>query len=445
MSNRRMFFQFVIPSVMAFALSGVYTVVDGFFVGNSLGDAGLASITLGFPISAFIQAVGTGIGLSGAIRFTILRGRDRHDEGTECFSSTVFLLALFSVLLSATVLLFLSPLLSILGAEGTSLGLTAEYVEVIALGAAFQVFGTGLVPFIRNLGGAAFAMISMIAGFLTNIVLDYLFVWVYSWGMGGAAWATIIGQAVTMMGAIGFLVKKKIGFSIPSFRKVWGYFGTILKIAVAPFGLTFSPQITTILMNRFLMVYGGEQSVAVYGCIAYIIAIVYLLLQGVGDGSQPLISKYFSEENVPVMKQMRGFAYLTSSVISFICMAVLFFTRRYVGILFGASPETNADVSNYLPLFLAVLLFLSYVRITTAYLYATEKSGMSYVLVYAEPVLIFVLLNILPHISILGLLGVWMTVPLAQLLTWCISLYVKHRVDRQTVTKQYLEKEGLTV
>lgn len=81
MDDHRTFFKFVIPSVMAFALSGVYTIVDGFFVGNSLGDSGLASITLGFPISAFIQAVGTGIGLSGAIRFTILRGQKKQGEG----------------------------------------------------------------------------------------------------------------------------------------------------------------------------------------------------------------------------------------------------------------------------------------------------------------------------------------------------------------------------
>ena len=72
MNNQRLFFRFVLPSVMAFALSGIYTVVDGFFVGNSLGDIGLAAINLAYPVAAFIQAVGTGIGLSGAIRYTIL-------------------------------------------------------------------------------------------------------------------------------------------------------------------------------------------------------------------------------------------------------------------------------------------------------------------------------------------------------------------------------------
>ncbi len=153
MSKRNGFFKFVVPSVLAFALSGVYTIVDGFFIGNSLGDAGLASITLGYPISAFVQAAGTGIGLSGAIRFTILRGQQKEEDAKRCLGSTVLLFALASMLLTGLALICsFSPLLRILGAEGEVLGMTAEYVRIIALGAVFQIFSTGLVPFILESG-----------------------------------------------------------------------------------------------------------------------------------------------------------------------------------------------------------------------------------------------------------------------------------------------------
>lgn len=215
MSKRNGFFKFVVPSVLAFALSGVYTIVDGFFIGNSLGDAGLASITLGYPISAFVQAAGTGIGLSGAIRFTILRGQQKEEDAKRCLGSTVLLFALASMLLTGLALLFLSPLLRILGAEGEVLGMTAEYVRIIALGAVFQIFSTGLVPFIRNLGGASFAMFSMGAGFLTNIILDYLLVWVYPWGMAGAALATILGAGSHHAGCGRFSGEQKAGLFHP--------------------------------------------------------------------------------------------------------------------------------------------------------------------------------------------------------------------------------------
>ena len=431
MNKSQQFFRFVIPSVVAFALSGVYTIVDGFFVGNSLGDNGLAAINLGFPIAAFMQAAGTGIGLAGAIRFTILRGQRRTGEDTLCFFSTAVLLALVSACLTGGILAVLPRLLRLLGAQGQLIPLTAEYVRVIAFGAVFQIFATGLVPFIRNLGGAAFAMGSMIAGFLTNMVLDYWFIWYCGQGMAGAAWATVLGQAVTMLAAVLYLIKKKLGLSLPGRRALRAHVGAILKVAAAPFGLTFSPQITTLLMNRFLVHYGGEQSVAVYGCIAYSTAIAYLLLQGVGDGSQPLISRYFGEGNFPAMRQMRRYAYGTSAGVAALCMIGFFLARDHVGILFGASPETNEQVARYLPLFLAAFFFLSYVRITTAFLYATEKSTASYALVYAEPLAVFFLLLVLPQIPLLGLLGVWLAVPLAQSITWGLSLKIKRNIDRQ--------------
>ena len=196
------FFSYVIPSVLAFALSGVYTIVDGFFIGQSLGDAGLTAITLAYPVSALVGAIGTGLGLSGAIRFTILNAQGETQTRQECFSGTTLLMLIVAGLLTALLLGFTEPILHLLGARGDTLGLCAEYARVIALGAVFQLLATGFVPFIRNMGGATVAMIAMILGFVTNIVLDYTFVWVLNQGMAGAAWATIIGQAVTMIVAV---------------------------------------------------------------------------------------------------------------------------------------------------------------------------------------------------------------------------------------------------
>ena len=333
----KLFFQYVIPSMLAFALSGVYSIVDGFFIGNSLQDAGLAAINIAYPICAFVQAVGTGVGLAGAIRFTILRAQGKHEEGNAYFSGTVLLLLLVSVMLTLLCLLLSTTVLRLLGAEGYVLQIADEYIRVIAVGAIFQIYGTGLVPFIRNMGGAAFAMAAMIAGFLTNILLDYLFVWLYGWGMAGAAWATIIGQGTTMLCAVWYLLSKRMRLKFLRCAKLLEIFRSVFKISISPFGLTFSPNIILILMNRFLLIYGGEQAVASYACISYITSIVYLLLQGVGDGSQPLISKCYGKNALQDMKRTRSLAYWTGFAVTILCMIGVFSARSYVGILFGAS------------------------------------------------------------------------------------------------------------
>lgn len=424
------FFSYVLPSILAFALSGVYTIVDGFFIGQSLGDTGLTAITLGYPISALVGAIGTGLGLSGAIRFTILSAQGEAKKRQECFSGTTLLMLVVAGLLTAILFAFADPILYLLGARGDMLNLCAEYARVIALGAVLQLLATGFVPFIRNMGGATVAMMAMVLGFVTNIVLDYAFVWVLSWGMAGAAWATIIGQAVTMVVAVIFFLVKKSGFRLPELRELCGLWKNVLIVSISPFGLTFSSIITMLFMNRFLLLYGDEQAVAVYGCIGYITAILYLLLQGVGDGSQPLISQYYGEENRASVWAVRRLAYLTAAAITAVCMIGVYLSRAKVGALFGASPEANAGVVRYLPFFLAPLLLLAFVRITTSYFYATEKNALSYLLVYAEPVCTLLMLLLLP--PLLKLTGVWLATPIAQVITFVIACAAKRRVDANT-------------
>ena len=245
------FFSYVVPSVLAFTLSGIYTIVDGFFIGQSLGDVGLAAITLGYPISALVGAIGTGLGLSGSIRYTILNAQGETKKQEECFSGTILLMLLVGAILSVTLFGLSAPILRLLGAQGEILTLCVQYAHIIALGAIFQLMATGFVPFIRNMDGASFAMVAMIFGFVTNIILDYTCVWVLNWGMAGAALATIVGQAVTMVASIVFFAVKKCRLRLPEFAALAALWKDVLKVSLSPFGLTFSPTITMLFMNRF--------------------------------------------------------------------------------------------------------------------------------------------------------------------------------------------------
>lgn len=426
--KNKSFLSYVIPSVLAFALSGVYTIVDGFFIGQSLGDIGLAAIALGYPVSAFIQAVGTGLGLSGGIHYTIYGAQGDERRQQTAFSGTVVLMLFVSIVLTALFFTLAAPVMHLLGARDAALALSTDYVRVIALGTVFQVLATGLVPFIRNMGGATWAMVAMILGFVCNIVLDYIFVWVAGWGMSGAAWATIIGQAATMLAAIVSFAVKKCRVSLALSDELAALWGDVLKLGLSPFGLTFSPTVTMLLMNRFLLLYGNEQSVAIYSCIGYVIAIVYLLLQGVGDGCQPLVSLYYGEGSTDGIKSTRRAAYRTAFILSAVCMITVFLARNGIGRLFGASEEANLGVSTYMPFFVATMLPLAFVRITTSYFYATEKTTLSYILVYAEPACTLVFLIVLP--LMLGLMGVWLAVPTAQVVTFAVALAAKLHVDK---------------
>ena len=153
MSEMKTFFKYVIPSILSFALSGVYAIVDGFFVGHSVGDMGLSAINVAYPVSAVLQAAGTGIGMGGAVYYSISRAEKKENRAREFTAVTLWLLLLFSVILSLLTFFLNRPILQLLGAEGRLLSLGEEYNRIIALGAGLQILSTGLVPFIRNHGG----------------------------------------------------------------------------------------------------------------------------------------------------------------------------------------------------------------------------------------------------------------------------------------------------
>lgn len=429
----RIFFQYVIPSVLSFALSGVYAIVDGFFIGNSIGDLGLSAINIAYPIVAAIQALGTGIGMGGAIYYSIYRAEKKEEQAKEFIAGTLWVLIISSVFLTISVLILNGTLLELLGANGRLLALGKEYIAVIALGASMQVIGTGLVPFIRNHGGSFYAMVSMIAGFVANIILDYLFVWVLKQGVSGAAWATVIGQGVTMLIALAFLLRKKqFTLNIPFF-KFGKVSAAILKIGIAPFGLTMSPNISLIIINRFSVVYGGELAVATYACIAYAICIVYLILQGVGDGSQPLLSRHYGEKNFDKLKSTRTLAYGFALLLSVIGCIIMFLTKESLGVLFGASKEVNTEIAKIMPVFLVSVPFVAVLRIATASFYATEKSMFSYVLTFIEPLFMLVLMLILPPLFG-GQIMIWWSTVLARILSALLAVILKNHVDKKEMS-----------
>lgn len=427
--------KFVIPSVLSFALSGVYTIVDGFFVGNSIGDMGLSAVNMAYPIVAVIQALGTGLGMGGAIFYSIRKAGKNEAEAMEFTAGAMWLLILSSVVLTVGISFLNGGLLRMLGARGELLLLGEEYIAVIAIGAALQVIGTGLVPFIRNHGGSFYAMVSMIAGFITNMILDYVFVWVLEQGVAGAAWATIIGQGVTMVTALVYLLRKKqftLKIPVSKIGKVWG---TVIKTGIAPFGLAMSPNISLIIINRFSMSYGGEAAIAVYACIAYVSCILDLILQGVGDGSQPLISQCYGEKNRDGLKSVRRLAYSFALALSLFGCVVLFLARGGLGVLFGASGQVNGEIAEIMPVFLLPVPFAAVLRVTTASFYATEKSGYSYILTFTEPLFMLALMLVLPSLG--GQVMIWWSAVCARVLAAVLALVLKQYADRREILAPY--------
>ena len=428
MSLRKEFWRYVLPSMLSFALSGVYAITDGFFVGNALGDQALAAINLAVPLTALLLALGTGAGMAAAVGWSLCTGAGDREGAREWFGLAVAALPALGLGLTVLYQLAAPPVLRLFGASGAVYDLAWEYLRFVSYGAVFQVLGTGLVPLIRNMGGAVAAMAGMMAGFGTNILLDYLFVWVLPWGMMGAAVATVLGQGATALVCLGFLARRgerpRLGWG--------GRGGALLRrmaaVGASPFGLSFSPNLALILVNRSAVELGGDPAVTCYAAVSYITSVILLLLQGVSDGCQPLLSLKWGQGRREEARRVRGMALRFALVLAAGCMGAVFLLRGETAALFGASPQTTADVAGCLPLFLLGFPFAALSRVATAYCYATGADRWAYVLIYGEPVSLAAGLLVLP--GALGLWGTWGAVPLSQALTGAASLLFLLREGR---------------
>lgn len=289
MKQYKIFLTYVIPSVLAFALSSVYAIVDGFFIGNTIGDIGLSSVNIVYPIVTFIQSAGTGIGIGGSVLWSIKKTTHSEETANNILLNMLLLLLLSGIFTMLFFYSLLNPILKLLGAEGQIFSLCREYLQIIIAGTFFQIFATGLVPIIRNNGSSTFAMLTMVIGFLSNMFLDYLLVWIFHLGMTGAAFATIIGQAITMAVCFIYLFHNRM----PVWKapiSVLSNFKETIKIGIAPFGLSLSPMISLMLINRFSLSYGGEQAVACYACISYALSVVYFSHAG-SWGRKPALNE----------------------------------------------------------------------------------------------------------------------------------------------------------
>ena len=411
------FFRYVIPSMLAFALSGLYGIVDGFFLGNEMGDAALAAINVAYPITAFVQALGTGIGMGGAVQYTIHKAQKKTEDAAKCLGLTLLLLVGAGFVLTPMLLTMNIPMLKALGLQGNLLALGNEYITWIAWGTMFQILGTGFVPFMRNLGNAYISTIAMVIGAIFNITFDYLLIWVFHQGMKGAAIASVMGQVAAFVISIGYVLWKKERII---FRRIpVSLAKKILLVACSPFGLSFAPNITLILVNLNAVAYGGNFAVTCYAPISYIIYTVMLLLQGISDGCQPLVSLFYGkgeDKNAgKIYKMSRNF----SLFIGVISLLLIIWQARAVVNIFGTSFEVTEYVIKVLPIFLVGMAFSGISRAVISYFYATEKNTRAYTLIYGEAVLLAILLMILPRM--IGIMGTWISIMLSQILVAVMS------------------------
>ena len=415
MSMKKNFLKYVIPSMIASLVTGIYTSIVGLFVGRSVGDAGIASISIAWPLAAIILAIGTGIGMGGAVNMSNHMGAEEKREAGKALGNTFTLMLIASAVLTVFILICAKPILRFLGAEGQVLEFAYGYVRVLGMGSVLQVLGAGVTPLLRNQNKAWIAMVLMMTNFVLDTVLSGVFVLVLGYGVTGAALATLIGQFIALVPSLFILFKKENRVPISNYYLKRKTVQNILKIAASPFALSLLPALTIAMINWRALAYGGTVALAAYAVVSYMLSVGQLLLQGVCDGSQPLISFYHGANNAHSVKQLKRWTYYTSITTGIVITIGIIALRNVIPTWFNVSAETAGVLLFAFPLCALSLPFYAFSRSTSAYFYAIKKARRASIMVYCEALIVLpICIFILP--MFLKLNGVWTALTVVQVI-----------------------------
>lgn len=418
MDQRKIFKQFLyncIPTIISLMLTGLYSVVDGLFIGRANGDIGLAAINIAWPITAVISAIGIGIGSGGSVLMSNHMGKGEKEESEEMVHITVQLLIIISLLVTCILFIFYPYLLKILGARGSILIEAKAYSKVIILGSIFQILGNGLLPILRNNQLVIGAMCSMTVGMIVNFALNYILVLRMDIGIMGAAIGTISAQGVVCAIGMILLYKKKVRIFHRGKRKDEKRkkdslnrkrVGSILKVGIAPFGLSLAPSVVLIFTNLQCLKWGGSAAVACYAVISYITFPAQSMLSGVGEGSQALVSYYNGVEEEKTTHLLRKYGYYFSILLGTLLFLLVMIFKKYIPSIFGMSGESEMLFQGGMSISALSFLMIGVVRYQASFYSATLQPKKAARMIYAETLFITpLLLYLLP--TFMGVYGIW--------------------------------------
>jgi putative MATE family efflux protein len=354
----KLLLEFAIPAIISMVFNSLYNVIDGIFLGQAVGSAGIAVTTLALPVMIILMGFSMLAGQGGNALAAIQLGEGKKDRVEKTLGNTAFLLIALSFIVAITAGgFFINPTLSLIGTTPELWEDTRIFVQIISWGFVFQSLGAGLNHFLRTAGRPNLALITMVFGTLVCVALNFLFVMVLDYGVAGSAVATIIGQACGMVPVLWFLLKSKkapfhlkFRFMKPALRLC----GQIMILGIASFLMQVAGTVVNIIGNQLLVKYGAQHVIGSEGALSAIGVVMRVAMfsimpiVGIIIGAQPIIGYNYGARNWRRVIDVVKWAAIFATVIAVFFFAVIHIWPDQIVRLFGVEAELETFTAHAL-------------------------------------------------------------------------------------------------
>jgi putative MATE family efflux protein len=418
----KLLLQYALPAIVAMTASSLYNMIDSIFIGHRLGALAIAGLTLTFPLMNLSAAFGSLVGVGASTLTAIKLGQRDKESAKEVLGNVVIMNLVIGILYTVFMLIFLDPVLVFFGAGAETLPYARSFMEVLLAGNVITHIYMGLNEVLRASGYPRKAMTATLTAVCLNCIFAALFIFVFDWGIRGAACATILAQALALLWQLRHFFDQSNFLHFE--RGIFGLKRVIVKgmlaIGLSPFLMNVCACFVVALITRSLKDYGGDLAISAYGIVNRVAFFFLMIVMGFNQGMQPIAGYNFGARLFPrVIQVLKYTIYCAVSVTTFGFLVCQLFPRTIV-YLFTTDESFIHLAEEGLHIVFFFFPVVGFQMVTSSFFQSLGMASKAIFLSLTRQLLFLVpCLLILP--GIYELKGVWMSLPVADLVATIVA------------------------
>lgn len=425
---RKLLWEYSLPAIVAMLASSLYNIVDSIFIGHGVGALAISGLAITFPLMNLSAAFGSLIGAGGATLLSIKMGQHDVESAERVLGNIVSLNLLLGTLFMLFGLLFLEPILLFFGASSETLPYAYDYMFVLLIGNLVTHLYLGLNSAMRSTGAPRKAMLTTLMTVFINCVLDPLFIFVFDWGIRGAALATVVAQLAALIYTLVHFLnpRQELHFKRDIFTLRRRVAVSIFSIGMAPFVLNACSCLVVVVINQSLLKYGSDLAVGAYGIVNRIMMLFGMLVLGFNQGMQPIAGYNYGALKMDRVKSVLKQTILYASLVMTTGFLIVELFPELVARMFTTDAELLSISEKGLRIVFAMAPVVGFQMVVSNFFQSIGHASKAVFLSSTRQLLFLVpLLVILPHFF--GVIGVWLSLPISDVLSSALAAVVLFR------------------
>lgn len=417
----KLFSAYFFPTLLGMLVESLYIMVDGIFVGRGVGPLGLGAVNLVWPVFSLFVCIAILLGSGGATLYSIRLGEGKTDEANGIFSMTAALVVLLIGGLSLLIFWKMDAFIWLLGAESTLVQPVRAYLSMLVPFFMPGLLGLVMFSFVRNDGNPRLAMIATVVPSLLNVVLDYTFIFVFGWGLTGAALATGIGWCLSALLCFAHFLKKDRHLRWCPFRLRRRQLFDVVALGFPPFILECAIGLTAYMVNLALFRWSGEEGIMAFGIINCIAVQAVMAMLALNNALQPLISFNYGAGKPERVRRFLHYGMVTAVGLGLFFFVLAWTLGSRVAALFAPGEEGLLALAHRgMIIYFASFVFCGLNLVIATWFQARGRATPASWIVFLRGVLL-VAVGLLTLPQFMGVDGVWWSIPFAEVTTLFLS------------------------